>query len=121
LFRGLLIAFLIAHGLVHVALWAPKFDPTSAPFHPSHSWLLGDRRLVAQVLAFTAAAVLVVAGIALWADTAWWQPMAVAGLVLSTVLLVLYFHPWFLFILAINVALIVGIAWLGWPGGPTDA
>ncbi|NDU79708.1 hypothetical protein GWI34_45050 [Actinomadura sp. DSM 109109] len=119
--RWLLIAFLIAHGLVHVALWAPQIDPTSAPFDPSHPWLLCDRRLVAQVLAFTAAALLVAAGIALWADAAWWQPIAVAGLGLSTVLLILYYNRWYLFILAINVALIVGIAWLGWPGGPTDA
>jgi hypothetical protein len=27
LLRWLLIGFLIAHGLVHVAIWTPKFDP----------------------------------------------------------------------------------------------
>jgi hypothetical protein len=85
--RILLIGFLIAHGGVHVAIWAPKYDPDKAPFDASHSWLLGSQRLLAQVLAFVAAALLVLAGIALWAHGGWWRPTAVAGLSVSTVLL----------------------------------
>jgi hypothetical protein len=54
--RVLLIAFLMADGLVHVAIWAPKYDPEKAPFDASHSWLVGDQRTLAQVLAFVAAA-----------------------------------------------------------------
>jgi hypothetical protein len=34
-----------------------------------------------------------------------------------TVLLLLYFNSWYLFILAVNAALIVGIALMNWPGG----
>lgn len=113
--RALLIAFLIAHGLVHVAIWAPRFDPKKSPFDPSHSWLLGDRRTFAQVLAFATAAILVLAGIGLWIDTGWWRPVGVVGLGISTLLLLVYFNPWYLFILAVNVALIVGIWWLDWP------
>jgi len=89
-----LIGFLIAHGLVHVAIWAPKCDPAKAAFDPSHSWLIGDQRPLALVLAFAAAATLVVAGIALWAYGGWWRPTAVVGLSVSTVLLLLYFTPW---------------------------
>lgn len=113
--RVLLIGFFIAHGLVHVAIWAPKYDPEKAPFDASHSWLIGDRRTLAQVLAFSAAAILVVAGIGLWAHGGWWAPTAVVGLSVSTALLLLYFNPWYVFILAVNVALIVGIAWMDWP------
>jgi hypothetical protein len=84
--RWLLIVFLIAHGLVHVAIWAPKYDPEKAAFDASHSWLVGDQRLLAQVLAFTAAAILVLAGAALWTHGGWWRPTAVVGLSVSSVL-----------------------------------
>jgi hypothetical protein len=33
----------------------------------------------------------------------------------STVLLLFYFYRWYVFILAVNIALIVGIGWLDWP------
>src|SRR6266542_4853432 len=92
--RWLLIVFLIAHGLVPVAIRTRKYDPEKAAFDASHSWLIGDQRVLAQVLAFTAAALLVLAGIALWAHGGWWRPTAVVGLSVSTVLLLPYFNPW---------------------------
>jgi hypothetical protein len=107
--RWLLIGFLIAHGLVHVAIWTPKYDPEKAAFDASHSWLIGDRRPLAQVLAFAA----------LWAHGGWWRPTAVVGLGVSTVLLLLYFTPWYLIILPVNIALIVGIAFMDWPAKTT--
>jgi uncharacterized membrane protein YphA (DoxX/SURF4 family) len=115
LLRVLLSVFFIAHGLVHVAIWTPKYDPEKAPFDASHSWLLGDQRPLARVLALCAAAILLVAGIALLAQGGWWRPTVVVGLSASTVLLLLYFNRWYLFILAVNLALIVGVAWLDWP------
>ena len=42
--RFIMIGFLIAHGLVHVAIWAPRYDPQKAPFDASRSWLIGDQR-----------------------------------------------------------------------------
>lgn len=117
--RLLFIGFLIAHGAIHVAIWAPRSDPDKAPFDASQSWLLGRQRLLAQVLAFVAAALLVLAGIALWAHGGWWRPTAVVGLSVSTVLLLLYFNLWYLFILAVNIALIVGIAGMDWPAKTT--
>jgi hypothetical protein len=82
--RWLLIVFLVAHGLVHVAIWTPRYDPEKGAFDASHSWLI-----------------------------------AVVGLGVSTVLLILYFTPWYLFILAVNIALIVGIAFMDWPAKTT--
>jgi uncharacterized membrane protein YphA (DoxX/SURF4 family) len=119
LLRVLLGVFFIAHGLVHVAIWAPKYDPGKAPFDASHSWLLGDQRPFARVLGFLAAAILVVAGIALLAQGGWWRPTAVVGLSVSTALLLLYVNRWYLFILAVNLALIVGITWMDWPSKAT--
>ena len=119
MWRVLLIAFLIAHGLVHVAIWTPRYDPEKAPFDASHSWLLGDQRTLAQILAFSAAALLVLAGIALWAHGEWWRPTAVIGLAVSTVLLLLYFTAWYIPILIVNLALIAGIVWFVWPSAST--
>jgi sulfite exporter TauE/SafE len=102
-----------------VAIWTPRYDPEEAAFDASHSWLIGDRRPLAQVLAFAAAALLIVAGIALWAHGGWWRPTAVVGLGVSTVLLLLYFTPWYLIILPVNIALIVGIAFMDWPAKTT--
>jgi hypothetical protein len=65
------------------------------------------------VLAF-AAAVLVVAGVALWAEAGWWRPTAMVGLAVSMVLVVVYFNLSYVFIFAVNVALIVGSP--GWTG-----
>jgi len=119
LLRVLLGVFFIAHGLVHVAIWAPKYDPAKVPFDASRSWLLGDQRPLARVLAFAAAAILVVAGIALLAQGGWWRPTALVGLGVSTALLLVYFNRWYLFILALNIALIIGIVWLDWPARST--
>jgi hypothetical protein len=114
--RFLFIAFLIAHGGVHVAIWAtPKPKDQKVPFDASHSWVFGSQRSLALVLALVAAALLVAAGIGLWAQGEWWRPVAVVGLATSLGLMVLYFHPWFLFIQAVNAGLILGLVWLDWP------
>jgi len=116
MWRFLFIAFLLAHAGIHAAIWAtPAAKDPNAPFNAGHSWLLGDQRVLAQVLALLAAGFLLAAGIGLWAHTEWWRPTAVAGLAVSLGLMVVYFNPWFLFIQAVNAALIVGILWLDWP------
>lgn len=117
--RLLLTGFLVAHGLVHVAIWAPRYDPETAPFDPSRSWLLGDRRSLARLLAFAAALILVLAGVGLAVQGEWWRPTAVIGMSVSSALLLLYFNVWYLFILAVNTALIVGIALMDWPSKST--
>jgi hypothetical protein len=116
MWRFLFIAFLVAHGLVHLAVWAtPASKDDKTPFDPSHSWVLGDQRALAVVLAVVAAALLVTAGVGLWAHAAWWRPAGVIGLAISLATMVVYFNPWFLFIEAVNAALIVAIVWLAWP------
>jgi hypothetical protein len=69
---------------------------------------------VALVLSLAAAALLVAAGIGLWTHAEWWRTVAVVGLAASFGLMVLYFHAWFLFIQAVNVALIIGLLWFEW-------
>jgi hypothetical protein len=116
MWRFLFIGFLIAHGLVHLAIWLmPKPPKEDAPFDPAQSWLLGDQKTVAVVLAMLAAALLLAGGVGLWAHADWWRGMALIGLAISFGLMVLYFSPWYLFIEGVNAALIVGIVWLAWP------
>jgi hypothetical protein len=45
----------------------------------------------------------------------WWRLVAVAGFSVSFLLMVLYFHPWFIPIQAIKAALVVALRWLDWP------
>ena len=116
MWRFLFIAFLIAHGLVHLVIWLmPKPPDQKAPFDPDHSWLLGDQKAVAVVLAVAAAALLVAGGLGLWAHADWWRASAAVGLATSFGLMVVYFNPWYLFIEGVNAALIVGMVWLTWP------
>jgi hypothetical protein len=118
MWRFIFIAFLIAHGLVHVAMWVliPKPAPgKEAPFDSSYSWLLGNQRALAASVAVATAAILVVAGFGLWAHADWWRAAAVIGLTASFGLMVVYFTPWFTFIEAVNAALIGSILWLSWP------
>jgi hypothetical protein len=118
MWRFIFIAFLIAHGLVHVAMWVfvPKPAPgKEAPFDASYSWLFGNHRALAATVAAATAVVLVVAGLGLWAHADWWRAVAVIGLAASFLLMVVYFTPWFIFIEGVNAALIGSILWLSWP------
>jgi hypothetical protein len=116
MWRFLFIGFLIAHGLVHLVIWLmPKQPGDKAPFDVNHSWILGDQKTLAVVLATAAAALLVAGGLGLWVHADWWRAVAVVGLAASLGLMVLYFNPWYLFIETVNAGLIVGIAWLTWP------
>jgi hypothetical protein len=116
MWRFLFIAFLIAHGFVHLAIWLmPKPPGQKAPFDPNRSWLLGDQKMVAVILAAAAALLLVAGGLGLWAHAGWWRGAAVVGLATSFALMVVYFNPWYLLIQGVNAALIVGIVVLDWP------
>jgi hypothetical protein len=115
MWRFLFISFLIAHGLVHIAVWAPTYEKEKVPFDASESWVLGHARPLAVGLAVASAVLLVVAGVGLWAHADWWRPLTIVGLGVSLSVLVLYFNPWYSFITAVNVALIAGILWFSWP------
>ncbi|HEU0213619.1 MAG TPA: hypothetical protein VFR13_06025 [Jiangellaceae bacterium] len=107
--------FLIAHGLVHVAMYAPP-AASDAPFDPARSWVFGRRlHRLALVLATITALVLVLAGIGLLAHQDWWQAATVVGASASLVFLVLFFHPWLSLGVAINVAMIWVLTQTEWP------
>ena len=108
--------FLIAHGLIHPAVWStPKPTDDKAPFNPSHSWLLGNVRGLASALAITVAVLYVIAGIGVFVEASWWQALTVATSVVSLALMLLTFNPWLLAGIAIDAALIVAVALFDWP------
>ena len=91
---------LLAHGLIHVVIYAPP-TAADAPF------------------AYGSAAALTVAGIGLFAHQDWWQAAAIVGAVLSLLLLILFFNPWITVGVAINVALIFVLVQTHWPSAGT--
>jgi hypothetical protein len=116
MWRFLFVSFLIAHGLVHLAIWlTPKREGAAAPFDVNRSWLLGEVKPLAAFLAIAAAVLLVGGGVGLWAQAEWWRGVAVAGLGVSFGLMVLTSNPWYLFIEAVNAGLVASLVWWAWP------
>lgn len=115
--RFLIGGFLIAHGLVHIAMWgAPKLQTAEgSPFVSSDSWLIGSTKGLAAVLAVLVAVVLVSGGVALFAQAGLWRPLTIVGLAGSLFLDVLYFNPWFIFIGLVNAAFLWSLVWAHWP------
>jgi hypothetical protein len=115
--RWLAGLFLIAHGLVHPAVWATPFDPARARFDPRHSWLAARAgleevaRSVAVGLALVAAGCFLLAGIAVLGDASWAPGVAIAGAVVSLVLTVVSFNRWLWLNVVINAAILVIALW----------
>lgn len=112
----LFAAFLIVHGLVHLAVWlAPAIE--DAPFQADRSWLLGSgdtSHRASVALAVSAAAVFVASGIALLVGATVWAPLAAAAAAIGLVVALLYFNPWLIVDVAINAALLYALLATGW-------
>jgi hypothetical protein len=121
---GLVVAFLVSHGLVHLAIWLPHPDPSSdrpLPFVPDHSALLSataapvaevHRIAVGGAVAAAVGFVLAAAAIAVGAPGAATTTIVAAGLGLA--LKTLFFHPWLSFGIAIDIGVLAGVL-AGWP------
>jgi hypothetical protein len=96
--------FLIAHGLVHLAVWLPA-PQKDAPFDPGHSWLLADARSQARTLAWAACLALAASGTLVMVGAGLAAALAVTGAAISLALVVLTFYAWLLGAAAIDVAI----------------
>lgn len=99
--RVLVGGFIIAHGLVTVAMWATPAKG-GEPFRATHSWLLGDVRSLAVALALVAALGFVLAGVGFLAHQDWWAVFGIGAGAVALVLMGLYFNPWLLAGIAIS-------------------
>ena len=111
---------LFAHGWAHLVVWGliPSLQPQSDS-DPAHSWVLGDNRPVANGLAVLTMATFAVAAVGLAVHATWWGTATIAASVASLLLVGLLpaavAGVWILVPIAINAALIVGVAWFDWP------
>jgi hypothetical protein len=117
--RFVIAGFLVAHGLVHLAVWAtPKNPNQPQPFDPKHSWLLGDTaaaHTMAVWLAATACLVFVGAGLGLFFHLELWHALTIAGAAVGLVVAGLYFNAWLSFDVGLNAALLVALVATNWP------
>ena len=119
-----LVGFLAVHGLLHLAIWFPHPEPDPGkppPFHPDHSAVLAavnsPRTTVHQlslVLAAGTATTYVLAAIAVAMGAGWAAPAAVAAGLFGLLLKVLYFHPWLVLAVMLDLAVVLA-GTLGWP------
>ncbi len=118
--------FLIAHGLIHAAIWLPQVASRSAPasgtapFDPGYSWLFSGvsedaSRWLAALLAIVAAALCISGAVGLFTHLEWWRAVTVAASVSSLALFALYFNPWLSLAVLIDVALVWALVWVHWP------
>ena len=103
--RILLGAFIVAHGLLTAFIWVSPPNP-DAPIRATHSWLLGDARTLAVVVALVAAAGFVLAGVGFITDQAWWPAIGVGAGTAALLLMALYFNPWLLAGIAISAGIL---------------
>jgi predicted exporter len=103
--RFLLGAFMVAHGLLTAFIWVSPAK-ADAPFHATRSWLLGDARPLAVVIALMAAAGFVLAGVGFITQQAWWAVTGIGAGGVALLLMTLFFNPWLLAGIAISAGII---------------
>lgn len=123
--------FLIAHGLVHAGLAAaPNPDDPDARAgafftSPGRSWLfhrLGSDQNIVQwigvILVAIATVGFVLAGLGVFGVPGLeelWRSIAVVSSIFSLILLVLFWHPWLILGVVIDIAILVSLLWINWP------
>ena len=113
----LLVMFLAAHGLLHLAIWLPHPEPNRAqppPFHPDHSAVLTAVRTspsavhaLSLALGAAAAAAYLLAALGVLLGSAWAVPVTVSAALVGLALKGLYFHPWLLVGIALDLLVLV--------------
>lgn len=118
------VAFLVAHGLLHLAIWLPRPEPDPdrpPPFEPDHSGVLTALHVptttthrLSTTIAVVAAVSYVVAGLGVALSTSWVVGATVVAAVVGIVLKAVYFHPWLTIGLALD-GLVLSAALASWP------
>ena len=123
----LVAGFLVAHALIHASYLSPRPPATAGgpewPFELGRSWLLsglGTTVIAARVIGITLIALTIV-GFAIAASAAvgiapasLWRPGVAIGALASVATLLLFFHPWLVLGLAIDLVLLWGVVVARW-------
>ncbi len=123
----ILAAFLVVHGLIHAGFLSPRPPATAGgpawPFALDRSWLMTPigvppehARLMGVALVVVTLAAYTIAGAALVGliPSGLWPATIGLGSVASIALLGLYFHPWLVLGIVIDVALLVVVVFGNW-------
>jgi hypothetical protein len=119
---------LIGHALVHAGYISPApprtADGPEWPFVLSRSWLVTNLGLSPEIVRALGIALVMLtlvtllgaglASIGLVVPQAWWPQLAVSGAVASLAVLVLFFHPWLLLGVAIDLGLLYLVLVANW-------
>ena len=107
--RTLFVMFLLGHAAVHGVMWTLPFTPAASdmPFNPAHSWVWGESRAVAVVLAGLATVAFGAAAFGFAIEAGWWPPVMVAAAVVSLALMLVYFSPYWLVGIVLSAVLAV--------------
>ncbi|MCB9451062.1 MAG: hypothetical protein H6672_06460 [Anaerolineaceae bacterium] len=123
--------FLVLHGLVHLLYVGQSqkvFELQTGLTWPDNAWtfsrLLGNdaTRILASVALIVAAIGFVGGGIGIFASQAWWRPLTLGAVVLSSILYLLLWDGTVQRLdqqgavgILINIAILVAVVVLGWP------
>jgi hypothetical protein len=127
--KFLIGGLLIVHGIIIAAQSLGVFGRGRNPENPAwlnwwptpvgRSWLLGSLGLEGTAVSWLMGALWMVGGIAflgagfgILAHHEWWLTLAVVGAFTSLVVLVPYFHPWYVFVTVLNIGILVALLWL---------
>jgi len=129
--RILIGLFFIAHGLVHLGLAAAPVpnDPASKPFAfftaPTRSWLLssiGLNKSAIQTIGLTLVALatlmFIVAGLGVLGVPGLhttWGTLTVISAVFSLLLLGVFWHPWLVIGVVLDLGILISLLWVHWP------
>lgn len=113
--------FLVAHGLVHIAIYGSPQEPSRpAPFDPGRSWALeaqgmdaATTRSASLALALATAAAFGAAGFMVMIGAGGATAAFVAA-VMGLTLKAFWFHPWLLLGIAIDLSVLAAVL-SGWP------
>lgn len=110
--RILIGLFLVAHGLITIAIWGPTYPAVPEgqlqPPNTSHSWIFGDVRLFSLIFGVAVGVGLAIAGLGFLTHQGWWPPFAIGAGVASLLLFAVFFTPWWLAGIAISTAFVIG-------------
>lgn len=120
-----LALFLVVHALIGVLMFAgrpknaaPSWPTTKSRLFGSLGMSQDSQRKLAIALMAIAALLLIGGSLGVLGITAivdMWPSLVIAGAIVSALTLVLYFSPWWLGGIAINVVLILALAVFKWP------
>jgi hypothetical protein len=110
---------LILHGLITLAISAGTFAPPGNIPNPNwlrwwpsqlgESWMFPRIGWLGGVIWLVAGLLLLGAGLAFFGflvPVSWWIPLAIAGASIGLVVLILYFHPYYLLGVLLNICIL---------------